>query len=91
MLHRNADILRGRIAIAMMLLRWHRLGAGSAQSVHLLGIGAIATAAGNELATLAGEQNAKLIAKVVFKVYQTGVGINVFGTCSYDYGRRRGW
>lgn len=31
--------------------------------------------------TLPREQDSKLVAKVVFKVYEASVGVNVFGSC----------
>lgn len=71
-LHRYADVVGGRV---QLVARWrHRFGTHRTRS------GGRLTTAGHKFVSLAREENAKLIAKVVLKVYQTGVGINVFRT-----------
>lgn len=70
--HRNADVVRGRVLVA------GRYGFGARQALRMV-VAGVAAGAGYEFVSLAGEQNAKLIAEIVLKVNQTGVGVHVFG------------
>lgn len=58
--------------------RHRRRGSGVTRTNSILAI----PLAAHKLVTLAGKEYAKLIAKVVFEIDQTRVGINALGACS---------
>lgn len=75
MLNRNHQLISGGkfqwIWGVTSILDWLGIAIAAATAVPL---------ATDKLVTLAREKNAKFIAKIILEVYQTGIGIDAFGS-----------
>lgn len=67
-LHRNAYVAARRVQVAS---RWQRRRA----AIRRRGL----STAANQFLSLAGKDDAELVAKVVFEINKSGVGVYVFG------------